>query len=124
MKKTIWIIVTVAVVILFVLTCPKKEQHKDAIMEKVSAVMEKEFAKNADDSDFGQGLAIFGSMFANKLIEAALDNDFKYKNYIVFSLGQIKHEGEMKTISVGLLNQIFTFSEDDLEDIIEDGCED
>ena len=87
----------------------------------MAAVTEKKIAENAGDNDFGKGLAVFGSMLTNQLVEMALEAKLEYNNYVFCSLGKIKYEGEMKTISVGVLNQIFTFSEEDLENIIEKG---
>lgn len=120
MKKTIWLIALIAVVILLALTCPKEEQHKEVVGAKISAMVNKEMAKKAGEGDFEQGLALIGSIFTDKLVDIVLDSQFKYKNYVVFSLGQIKDDDEMKTISVGLLNQVITFEQDDLEDAVED----
>ena len=121
MKKNIWVALFAGVLVLLALTCPKRKQHIDEIKNKVVAVTEKKIAENAGDNDFGKGLAVFGSMLTNQLVEMALEAKLEYNNYVFCSLGKIEYEGEMKTISVGVLNQIFTFSEEDLENIIEKG---
>ena len=123
MKKGIWLAIVVAVLVLLAFTCPKKEQHMDAIMNKVSAVTEKKLAESTGDSGWGKGLAVFGSMVTNQLVKLALENSLVYDNYVFFSLAKMEYDGEMKTISVGALNQIFTFSEKDLEDVIDGALE-
>lgn len=118
MKKLIVTIVLVGVVLLLAFTCPDKQAHKDAIDKVVSGVVDSKL----DELDSGtgdvltQGLSMLGSMFAAKMVDTFLDNRLTVDNYVVCSIGKIKLDDKTKTVSFGILNNVFTMSEEDVKE--------
>lgn len=111
MKKFLYtILILVAITAVFIGTCPNKRDHTDAIMEVVNSSLNDTKEGEAD------GWSLLGSVIGSKIISVILDQKLQVKNYFVCSVGQITIEGETKTLSIGLLNHVFTFDKDKLKD--------
>ena len=109
MKKSIIIIGIVAIIM--AITCPNKQAHQETIKATLTNLIEKELSSDDDII----GYEFFGSMIAGKLLEVILEEKLTVNNYILFSVGKIQYKDEVKHISFGILNQVFTFDEDDLQ---------
>ncbi len=119
MKKSyIAIIAILALLILLGVTCPDKQAHSDEVKTAISDYLDEELAKNTSEDE--QDWAVFGSIFANKLVEVVLDSKLKVNNYIIFSIGEVHSQGENKTVSFGILNHVFTFDADDIRRWVEE----
>lgn len=105
MKKLISLLIFVIIVVAFVITCPDKEKHREAIK---SAVAEK-LAKDMDEKpeDKRTGLEELGNMFATGLTDIFLSTNLNVKNYFVLSIGEVYFDGQTREISVGFLNHVF-----------------
>ncbi|MCF0209985.1 MAG: DUF4359 domain-containing protein [Bacteroidales bacterium] len=112
-RKITWIII-LAILVVMALTCPNKEAHQEKLSHTLTNVATNEMgeAKNG----FEQGMQMIGSMMASKFINSYVDAQLEVKNYYIFSLGKMKIDGEDKTVSVGLFNQVFTASEDGIKE--------
>lgn len=103
-KKVIGGIVAVAIVLLFVVTVPNKDDHTEAIMQKCVAEMQQEEKSNEANA----GVALGASMVA-KVLPTMLQVD----NYGVVSVGKLVDGDKSKTISVGVLGHVFVGDLDD-----------
>lgn len=121
MKKLIALIFFVAIIMMAVVTCPNAEAHKNAVSNVMSNVVDDKISDElaSDNSNFlSAGLASIGSVFADKIIDVIVDEKLHVSNYIVFSLGKLHWENEDKVVSVGVFNQIYTFSEEDIRKVL------
>ena len=121
MKKIIALIILIGIVLLAAITCPDAEAHKNAIVNVMSDTVDDKISEelNGDDGNIiSNGLASIGSMFAGKIIDSVVDTKLHVDNYVVFSLGKIHWEKEDKVVSVGVFNQIYTFSQEDIEKLL------
>lgn len=123
MSKTLTaLIVAILLLALMVITCPGKEEHKEALKSSIATVMEKEMTKDASDN-LEMGLATIGTMLATSLVDYYLDTGMRVSNYFIFSTGEIQFKGEAKTVSYGFLNHVFTISPEELEETLEKEAE-
>lgn len=120
MKKSTLIIVFVAIIaLIFGATCPNKQAHATAIKEAVTAGVGSELkASNGNNSLLEKGLNFLGSTVASSFADAYLEANLTVDNYLVCSVGSVMIDGEKKNVSYGLLNKVFTFSEDDVRQAI------
>lgn len=121
MKKIIALIILIGIVLLAAITCPDAEAHKNAIVNVMSDTVDDKISEelNGDDGNIiSNGLASIGSMFAGKIIDSVVDSKLHVDNYVVFSLGKIHWEQEDKVVSVGVFNQIYTFSKEDIQKVL------
>lgn len=110
MKKVIYLVIVVAVVLVAVVTCPDKQAHRDAVMDEVNTAIGSQLKESTGlgDTELEQGLSLIGSTIASKMIESAFESSFKVNNYFVFSTGELTYDGQSKTVSVGFLGHVFT----------------
>lgn len=122
MKKIIALIILIGIVLLAAITCPDAEAHKNAIVNVMSDTVDDKISEELNGDDGGNiisnGLASIGSMFAGKIIDSVVDSKLHVDNYVVFSLGKIHWEQEDKVVSVGVFNQIYTFSQEDIQKVL------
>lgn len=119
MKKALIAIIVVLIVgaAAAVVTCPDKQDHKDAIMAVVNEKINEEL--KTDDADL-QGLsALFGSL-GSGIASGIVENRLVVKNHFLWSTGEIQNlDGEYNQISVGVFGHIFTFNKEDLDKAID-----
>lgn len=101
MKKLIVSLSLIFLVVLLIATNPSKMTHKETIKNNALEVLEEKSEKN---NIFDALLGGMSSHFESTLIAQNLTVD----NYFIFSLGKIKHDGENKVVSIGVLNHVFT----------------
>lgn len=116
------VFVFIAVVALLVVTCPKPEQHKEALSNVITTTVND--AVNETDNITGNvfvdnAFKLISDTFAGKVIRTAVDDLVKVDNYVVCSLGKVHYDGEDHIVSLGLLGHIFTVDEDDLREAAE-----
>ena len=117
--KLTLVIVAVGALILLALTCPDKDAHKEAMKTTINKAFEHKMSDTFTDeeskNDIFQGITMLGSMLVNNIADSMLDTKMEVKNYIFFSIGAINHDGKSQTISFGILNNVYTCSEEDLK---------
>ena len=102
------ILLIVAMIIgVSVVTCPKKEDHKEKLMEEVNTLLDSELTKKMD-TDEAKALAILGSAFGSSVVSYMMDGRLSVDNYFVCSVGKLTFDGETTIVSVGAFNHIFT----------------
>ena len=112
-KALIAILVALIVGVVAVITCPDKQTHKDAIMDVVNEMVNKELQLD-DPGD--QEIAVLLESLGTGLVGRILDNRLVVKNHFLWSTGELrKLDGDYKRVSVGVFGHIFTFNKDDLD---------
>lgn len=92
------LLILIAVLLLLAVTCPKREDHKDAIKD---ALVE-------DDIGSTNALAFLGIVVKKGIMNLYLGSHLKIHNFIFFNVGVIKDNGKSKVVSIGLLNHVYT----------------
>lgn len=116
MKKTIILVLIVALGILMYATCPDREDHQEAIKTVVSNVLEEEISflpSGLEKVVSGVGVPVAGTV-----MDILMKNKLKFKNYYLFSTSEVTYKGETKTVSFGILGHVFTFDEDDVRETV------
>ena len=115
MKKLfVSILVLLALGAAAALTCPDKEAHKKAISEVV-----KESVKDGlggDDAEDSLGLIEGIASIGSSLSEAFLESQLTVDNYLVYSVGSIRHGKESDTVSVGVFGHVFTVKKEQIKE--------
>ena len=107
MKKTLRIIIPIILIAgICALTCPNKKDHSGAIKDNFTEHLEKQLGDEGKDSD--DGIRKFSSFLGKGMMNMFLESNLTVKNYGVVSIGTIKFKGETNTVSVGVLNHVFT----------------
>lgn len=122
MKKglIITLVALLAVAGVAVVSCPDKEDHKEAVMAVVNEKINDELAVSSEeDMDIAGllgGIASLGSHVGGWL----LDNNLTVKNHFVYSVGYLNTGDGPQQISVGVFGHVFTFSKEDLDQALAD----
>lgn len=124
MKKVIAVIIIVGAVLLLAMTCPDKTAHQEAIRDSISQVYNDKVNESMSEEDASnelvQGFAMLGNIFVDKIVETVLDTKLSVKNYVLFSVGTIYLDGNTKTVSFGILNNVFTYDKEDIKNLIDE----
>lgn len=115
MKKSTIIALIAAIVAagVAVVTCPDRQDHKDAIMSVVN--------EDINESSGDDGLAMFFSSIGSGIASRIIDNRLFVKNAFVFSIGKFElPEGGTKTVSLGIFGHVFTMGRENLDEALED----
>jgi hypothetical protein len=109
MKK--WIALCV-VIIVAVITNPKKEDHVDAVKTKISQAALSEVAESASSgSDFEQAGAIIGMSLGVKVIDTMIESLLQVNNCLLFSLTKFSYAGKERIIGVGAFGNVWLFAD-------------
>ena len=117
MKK---LIITLLIIIglgaVAVVSCPDRQDHKDAIMEVINGAINDELqGSDAGEQALSALVGSIGSSVAGYLI----DNRLTVKNYFVFSVGELNDiDGVDQKVSVGVFGHVFTGNKEQLKDAI------
>lgn len=125
MKKSYVFLTIIGVILLVaILTNPNQDRHKEVLKNKLNAVIQKEMANKADQSDdgFGQAGEALGMMFGSAIVDRMIDNMVSADNYVLFSITKITVKGESKTIGVGVFGNVYLVKE--LDDKLNNALQD
>lgn len=115
MKKTLRILIpTVLIAGICALTCPNKEQHTESIKEAFANHLEKQLGAKGDQ-DPDAGFRQFSTHLGGGMMNILLQDKLSVKNYGVCSIGKLEVRGNSSTISVGVLNTVFTVPFDKIQ---------
>ncbi len=117
MKKLIAIVVVVAVFLALLITCPDKQAHQTKLKESVNSLVNEKLTAE-ESSGLGEGPALFGSMLLSPIMDEALGTMLTVDNYVVFSVGKMEFDGKTRTVSFGILNQVFTPSKEQISNAL------
>ena len=119
MKKFLLLIIFLSAAgLLLMVTCPARTDHHEAIKGVVSEVVNSEVNKN--NNVFSSGLASISTMMAVNLADSYLKNNLLLRDYILFNIGYIDYQGELRIVSFGILNHIFTIHKETAKEVIKD----
>lgn len=110
------LLVLVLLAVVCVVTCPDKEAHVTVIKDRFSATL---LSPSGDDGEVS-GWDKFKSMIGTSVLEFMIDNELQVDNYFVLSVGRIPYDGESRVVSVGVLNHVFTMSEEEIAQAAEE----
>lgn len=117
MKKFLILIVLVVVIAgALVATCPDREAHRTAVKDVLSGVINSEM----DNQSINGALASIGTAVAVSAVDAYLNSKLLIRDHTFYNVGVIDYDGEFRMVSVGVLNHVFTISEDDARQLIKD----
>lgn len=107
-----------ALLILLVATCPKPQQHKEAVARVVAEVINEDanLAPNDADDPFSRTLKDFTSTVTAKIMAIGVDNLMSVDNYFVCSVGRLHYANQSHVVSVGLLGHVFTIGKAELSE--------
>lgn len=91
MKK---ILILALVAGLFVITCPNREYHMTTIKNGLTKVAESK-------------AGFLGSMLMSLAVDYVLEHEIETHNYILFSTTSIVREGQDRTLSFGILGNVY-----------------
>lgn len=114
-KTRIFALLSISIILVAILTNPSKQQLESALTAKAKEILQKQLAYQHEDA-IQLGMTLFG----DNLIQNFIDNTIVIKNYYLFSVVQIKWQGEESPIGGGAFKQIW-FSprmDEKVEDII------
>ena len=92
-------------------TNPNEKKHRAAISQLAGDIIESQVNDFMDDPYSGFGASILTSGIVDKVT----DHMVTVKDYGLFSLGQVEFNDQKKTLSLGILGHVFTFSNEDFE---------
>ena len=101
-------------------TCPPKEKHLQAVTDVVESVVDRIFEERVTVPEESRQLAEYlSSTVIPQAVEKLTQQKINVTDYGVFSLGDIKGaDGSTTPVSLGLFGKVFTVSEDDAYDYI------
>ena len=110
----------VFIFLVFALTNPGEEAHKEKVRTEVGKAIEKATA-TTDNNFFTQAMRSVAKMMADNVMGEAMDQLFEYHNYIICSKGSVTFDGKEHSISFGILGKVYTMNADDMVKALEDG---
>ena len=114
-KNQTVLIIAAAVLLLFIITCPSKDSHKEAIVNEMNEAIDESMESDISQNEGMGGMAMLGKAFICKMLDAALDSELQVSNYGICSVGKIQYQGKTKTLSFGILGHVFAFGKDDIK---------
>ena len=121
-NKSLWKIILGLIVIIFLIfavTNPSAEAHKEKVSTEVGKLVDKTTA-TTDNNFFTQGIRSIAKMMADNFMGQAMDQLFEYHNYIVCSKGTVTFDGKEHTVSFGILGKVYTMNADDMMKALQD----
>lgn len=121
-NKSLWKIILGLIVIIFLIfavTNPSAEAHKEKVSTEVSKLVDKA-TTTTDNNFFTQGIRSIAKMMADNFMSQAMDQLFEYHNYIVCSKGTVTFDGKEHTVSFGVLGKVYTMNADDMMKALQD----
>ena len=113
--KKLWIFLFILAVlgIAMMVTCPKEEEHKDAICLSLNQAIDEKIGTGGVLTL--EGIINLGGKIAwERVAKVFIDANVDVKNYGVLSIGRFTFDDHNDLISVGVFNHVFTFSKDDV----------
>lgn len=121
-SKNLWKIILgliVFILLVFAITNPGEEAHKEKVRTEVGKAIEKATA-TTDNNFFSQAMRSVAKMMADNVMGEAMDQLFEYHNYIICSKGTVTFDGKEHSISFGILGKVYTMNADDMVKALED----
>ncbi len=101
-KTRIFALLSIGIILAAILTNPSRQEFEVVLTTKAKEILKKQLEYQHDDA-VQLGMALFG----DKLVHSFVDNNIVIKNYYLFSLVQIKWQGEETPIGGGAFKHIW-----------------
>lgn len=101
-KTRVFALIMVVFMLICILTNPSKEQFESAIKQKATTII-KDQLKYEDQGAVDLAMSLFG----NKVVDDFITNTVVVKNYYLFSVVQIKWEGQEISVGGGILKTVW-----------------
>lgn len=115
----LWMVLVMLLLLigLLVATCPKPEQHAEAISDVVAETVGEalQFDSIASDDPFGTAMKSFAGGATRQVVAMVVGNTLTVDNYMVCSLGRIHYADKAPVVSVGVLGHVFTIDKSSLK---------
>lgn len=87
-------------------TCPTPSDHRAALNDVVTAVIDDKFETHRDDL-IGKAMDLLGKNNIGQTGQLAVSQMLHVDNYYFFSIGRIHFKGREHTVSFGILGHVF-----------------
>ena len=122
MKKFLFLIVFLAVVAgALIATCPDRNAHLEAIKSVVSEVANEEMDKQSNI--LTTGLASISTMLTINMADTYLKSNLIIRDHTLFNIGYISYNDDLRMISFGILNHVFTLDKETAKEIMKEKSE-
>lgn len=117
----LWVVLAMLLLLagLLVATCPKPEQHAEAISGVVAETMGEALQIDSIDSDdpFSTAMKSLAGGATRQVVAMVVGNALTVDNYLVCSLGRIHYADKAPVVSVGVLGHVFTIDKSSLKQL-------
>jgi len=122
MKKFLFLIVFLAVVAgALIATCPDRNAHLEAIKIVVSEVANEEMDKQSNI--LTTGLASISTMLTINIADSYLKSNLIIRDHTFYNIGYINYNDDLRMISFGILNHVFTLDKETAKEIMKEKSE-
>ena len=122
MKKFLFLIVFLAVVAgALIATCPDRNAHLEAIKSVVSEVANEEMDKQSNI--LTTGLASISTMLTINIADSYLKSNLIIRDHTIYNIGYINYNDDLRMISFGILNHVFTLDKETAKEIMKEKSE-
>lgn len=122
MKKFLFLIVFLAVVAgALITTCPDRNAHLEAIKSVVSEVANEEMDKQSNI--LTTGLASISTMLTINMADTYLKSNLIIRDHTLFNIGYISYNDDLRMISFGILNHVFTLDKETAKEMMKEKAE-
>ena len=122
MKKFLSLIVFLAVVAgALIATCPDRNAHLEAIKSVVSEVANEEMDKQSNI--LTTGLASISTMLTINMADTYLKSNLIIRDHTFYNIGYINYNDDLRMISFGILNHVFTLDKETAKEIMKEKSE-
>ena len=119
MKKFLFLIVFLAVVAgVLIATCPDRNAHMEAIKSVVSDVVNDEMGKQSNI--LTTELASISTMLTVNMADTYLKSNLIIRDHTIYNVGYISYKDDLKMISFGILNHVFTLDKDTAREMMKE----
>jgi hypothetical protein len=122
MKNFLFLIVFLAVVAgALIATCPDRNAHLEAIKSVVSEVANEEMDKQSNI--LTTGLASISTMLTINMADTYLKSNLIIRDHTLFNIGYISYNDDLRMISFGILNHVFTLDKETAKEMMKEKAE-
>lgn len=122
MKKFLFLIVFLAVVAgALIATCPDRNAHLETIKSVVSEVANEEMDKQSNI--LTTGLASISTMLTINIADSYLKSNLIIRDHTFYNIGYINYNDDLRMISFGILNHVFTLDKETAKEIMKEKSE-
>ena len=122
MKNFLFLIVFLAVVAgALIATCPDRNAHLEAIKSVVSEVANEEMDKQSNI--LTTELASISTMLTINMADTYLKSNLIIRDHTLFNIGYISYNDDLRMISFGILNHVFTLDKETAKEMMKEKAE-